>query len=85
MWRDMSKVKVKLNRAGVRELLKSEGIARECEKHASATLSAASSSAVGYTMGKRDYPERTGYAVYAEEYPAISDNLQNNTLLKSMQ
>ena len=80
----MSKVKLKVNRAGVRELLKSEGVSQECQRHASETLSNASSSAAGYTMSVRNYPERTGYAVYAEEYPAISDNLQNNTLLKSL-
>ena len=81
----MGKVKFKLNRAGVRELLKSDGVVKECEKHASATLTSASSSAAGYTMEERHYPERSGYAVYASEYPAISDNFQNNTLLKSLQ
>ena len=81
----MSKLKFKLDKSGVRELLKSEGVANECMKHAQATLAAASGSADGYTMEVRNYPERTGYAVFAEEYPAISDNLKNNTLLKSLQ
>lgn len=80
----MSRVKITLNKAGVRELLKSQGIAEECRKHAQATLNAASASADGYAMERRNYPERTGYAVYAAEYPAIADNMQNNTLLRSL-
>ncbi len=78
----MSKVRFVRNRAGIRELLKSDGIVKECEKLASDRLSKASSAASGYTMSIRNYPERTGYAVYAEDYPAIADNLKNNTLLK---
>ena len=81
----MSKVKFKLNGAGVKELLKSEGVVGECLKHAQATYAAASGSADGYVLEERNYPERSGYAVYAADYPAISDNLKNNTLLKSLQ
>lgn len=81
----MSKLKFKLNGSGVRELLKSEGVANVCMEHAQATFSSASSAADGYKMEVRRYPERTGYAVYADEYPAIADNLANNTLLKSLQ
>lgn len=81
----MSKVTVKLNRAGVRELLKSQEIAGECRRHAEATLNSASASADGYVMEERNYPERTGYAVYAADYPAKADNLKNNTLLRSLQ
>lgn len=81
----MSKVKFKLNGAGVKELLKSEGVVGECLKHAQATYEAASGSANGYVLEERNYPERKGYAVYAADYPAIADNLKNNTLLKSLQ
>lgn len=80
----MSKFKFVLNPAGVRELLKSEEVVSEVRRHAEATLSAASSSADGYVLAERRYPERTGYAVYAEDYPAVADNLKNNTLLKSL-
>ena len=78
----MSKVKFILNRSGVRELLKSEGIKRVCQDHASRTL--ADCTAPGYAMAERNYPERVGFAIYAEEYPAIADNLKNNTLLKAL-
>lgn len=80
----MSKVKFVLNGAGVRELLKSGEIAAECQRHAEAIYSAASSKADGYVLEARNYPERSGYAVYAADYPAITDNLNNNTLLKSL-
>ena len=80
----MSKVKFKLDGKGVRELLRSDDIARECLAHAQATYQAASASADGYTLEARNYPERSGYAVYASDYPAIADNLNNNTLLKSL-
>jgi hypothetical protein len=81
----MSRVKFKLNGAGVRDLLKSDGVVSECQKHAQATYAAASASAEGYVLEERNYPERKGYAVYAADYPAIADNLKNNTLLKSLQ
>ena len=84
MWSDMSKVKFKLDKAGVRELLKSEGVVGECRRHAEATYASASGSASGYVLEERRYPERSGFAVYAAEYPATSDNLKNNTLLKSL-
>ena len=80
----MSKVSFKLDGQGVSELLKSEGVANECRKHAEATLSAASARAEGYVLEPRNYPERSGFAVYASDYPAIADNLKNNTLLKSL-
>lgn len=78
----MAKVHFELNRAGVRELLKSPGLSEECRKHAEATLQACGS-VEGYVMEERHYPNRNGYAVYAKEYPAIADNLKNNTLLKA--
>ena len=78
----MSKVKFVLNRSGVRELLKGEGVKRVCADHASQTL--AGCVVPGYTMAERNYPERVGFAIYAEEYPAIADNLKNNTLLKAL-
>ena len=78
----MAKVHIELNSAGIRELLKSSGVVEECRKHAEATLQACGN-VPDYEMMERRYPERTGYAIYAKEYPAIADNLQNNTLLKA--
>lgn len=74
-------VKFKLNKAGVRELLKSPEIAAECAKHAEATASAAGD---GYVVEPRNYPERSGYAVRADTFKARKDNFDNNTLLKSL-
>lgn len=77
----MSKVKIKLNPTGVRELLKSDGVTSECRTHATQAYNQISGIG-GYVMEERSYPERRGYAIYAQEYPAIQDNLDNNTLLK---
>lgn len=79
----MKKFSFELNRPGVRELLKSEGVVNECRKHAQSTLQACGGKE-GYVMEERRYPERGGYAVYANDYPAIQDNLDNNTLLKAL-
>lgn len=75
--------KFKLNKAGVAELLKSEGAVSECRKYASQTL-AKCNNVPGYIMDTRTYPERAGYAVVALKYPAITDNLKHNTLLKAL-
>lgn len=79
----MAKVKFKLNGSGVRELLKSGPISEECHQYATEILSRCGG-VEGYVVGPRNYPERSGAAVYAEAYPAISDNLKNNTLLKAV-
>lgn len=74
-------VDFKLKRAGVRELLKSEAVQAECGKYAQQMFSSLSGTP-GYFMEKRLYPERAGYALLAKEFPAIADNMINNTLLK---
>ena len=80
----MSKVKFELDRAGVRELLKSPEMQQECMRYASATLQRASGSADGYVVESRNYPERSGAAVRADTYEARKDNYDNNTLLKAL-
>ena len=53
----MSKrVQVKLNRAGVRALLKSEQMAAVCRQYASRVVQRAGT---GYEMQQRSYPERS--------------------------
>lgn len=79
----MARIKFKLDSGGVRELLKSQEIAGECQKHAEQTLSGCGG-VEGYEIEQRSYPERTGFAVYAARHPAIRDNLSNNTLLKAL-
>lgn len=77
----MSKLTVKLNSQGVRELLKSQAIADACREQAEAVAGRAGE---GYSVEQRDYPERTGYVVSAETDEARRDNLKNNTLLKAL-
>lgn len=77
-----AKVKFKLNKAGVRELLKSEGAQRECEEYAYQIYNQVSD-VDGYEVKKQVYPERIGYGVAASEYPAIADNLKNNSLARA--
>jgi len=74
-------VDFKLNRAGVREVLCSAAVQAECGKYAQQIYSPVAG-IEGYHIEPRKYAERAGYAVYASEYPAIQDNLENNTLLK---
>lgn len=77
----MSKVTVKLNSAGVREMLKSAGAAAECMSYAQQVAMACGT---GYKAESRSYPERTGAAVYADTPQAKRDNLKNNTLLRAI-
>lgn len=80
----MSKVKIVLDKKAVRDqLLKGEetqNLIREYGNNAYGSIS----NIEGYKIEDRRYPERIGIAIYAEDYPAISDNLKNNTLLKAV-
>lgn len=77
----MSKAKFKLNRAGVRSLLKSEAMDGICQRYAGNALQRCGE---GYEMERRTYPERTGYVVRAATDQAKHDNLKNNTLEKAL-
>jgi hypothetical protein len=77
----MSRVRIKLNKAGVRELLKSSEVAKECMDHARQIQSRAGEHYIAET---RSYPERTGAAVYPADSEGYFDNLRNNTLVRSM-
>lgn len=77
----MSKVKVKLNRAGVRALLKSTEVEAACMEKARAIKERAGED---YEAEVRRYPERTGVAVHPANAEGYYDNLKNNTLLRSM-
>ena len=81
MWQDMSKVKIKLNSAGVRQLLKSAPITGACENEARKIQQRAGE---GFEVESRNYPERTGVAVVAATSEAIQKNYKDNTLLKAM-
>ncbi len=77
----MSKVKIKLNRAGVRELLKSQEMANCCMQEARRVQTSAGAN---YQAEVRNYPERTGAAVFPANAEGYYDNLNNNTLLRSL-
>lgn len=77
----MGKYKVELIKSGVRDLLCSEDVARECRKYADA---AAARAGEGYESGARNYPERHGAGVYPATPEAYFDNLHNNTLMKAV-
>lgn len=71
----------KWNFAGFNEIRKSEGVTNMCQEIAAQRYNAVSGTE-GYVMEPRQYPDRNGYAIVAKDYPAISDNLKNNTLVK---
>lgn len=77
----MSNVRIELNAAGVRELLKSEAIAQACKEQA---VRVKETVGKGFEVQSRKYPERTGYAVSAESREALRSTLQDNVLLKAL-
>ena len=77
----MSKVKIVLNKAAVRQILKSAEAQEICMDKARAIAQRAGSD---YEAGARNYPERSGAAVYPANAEGYYDNLKNNTLLRSM-
>ncbi len=77
----MSDVKFKLNRAGVRDLLKSPEIASACVEAAERVRNNAGS---GFAMNTRSGKRRTVVRVYAHTKEAIRDAYDNNSLLKAI-
>lgn len=75
------KVTVKLNTAGVRELLKSEQMKSICAEQASKIMERAGS---GYEMDTYTGKNRVNAMVTASTYQAKADNMRNNTLLKAV-
>ena len=76
----MSKVRFELNRAGVRELLKSQEAMNVCKTYATAIQSRAGD---GYEVDTYTGRTRANASVYAATYKARRDNMENNTLLKA--
>lgn len=74
-------VKIKLNDAGVKELLKSPEMVGHCRTLAEQVLARCGE---GYVMEERNYPERSGYAVRTDTRAAYKDNYDNNTLLRAL-
>lgn len=77
----MSKVKIELNRAGVRELLQSSEIMAALEKEASQR---AAGLGPGYSVNTYVGKNRCNAEILAETEEAKQDNLDNNTLLRAI-
>ena len=77
----MSKNKFVLNRSGVREMLRSEGMKGVVEGHARRIKNSAGE---GYASDSYVGKNRVNAMVYADSMRAKNDNKKNNTLLKSV-
>lgn len=77
----MSKVKFELDRAGVRELLRSPEAASVCRSYAENVKGRAGE---GYEVTTYTGRNRANASVHAETYEARKDNYDNNTLLKAL-
>lgn len=75
------RVKVKLNRPGVRSLLKSAEIMQVCKDHAYATQSALGD---GYEVTYRAGKNRANAEVAAVSKKARKENRKHNTILKAL-
>jgi len=76
----MSKIKLELNRAGVRELLRSQAAMTVCKEYADRIQSRAGD---GYEVTTYVGTNRVNASVYAATPEARRDNYENNTLLKA--
>lgn len=77
----MAKVKIELNRAGVRELLRSEAAGELCRSIADGVAGRAGD---GYEVTTHVGQNRVNCSVRAETFAAMRDNMKNNTLLKAL-
>ena len=76
----MTKVRVKLNRKGVRELLKSDELRNVCAERAQNAMAHLGS---GYETNTYVGKTRASAMVYPSSAAARQDNYRNNTLLKA--
>ncbi len=77
----MSRMRFKLNKAGVRELLQSEEVAVMCEDKA---FSVAGKCGPGYEVTTYRGKTRVNSSVHAATVEARQENAENNTLLKAV-
>lgn len=75
----MSKIKFKLNRAGVRELLRSPEVGEVVAEEA---RSRANRLPAGYSVNLYTGQNRVNAEIHADTRKAWKDNLKNNTLEK---
>lgn len=77
----MSKVKFKLNRSGVAELMRSSAMQAVLREYATGISNRCGD---GYTQDIYIGKNRANAMVSAETYEAKRDNLENNTILKAV-
>lgn len=77
----MANVEIKLNSAGIRELLRSKEAAEVCKEQADKAQSRLGD---GYIVTTYTGKGRVNASVYAESYAAKRDNAENNTILKAL-
>lgn len=77
----MAKVNIKLNREGVRELLRSDEMRTLCESYAN---QAAGRLGPGYIVTSMTGVNRVNASIYAESHKARKENLENNSILKAL-
>ena len=78
----MSKLRIELNSAGVRELLKSPEMSAIVGEHASRI---AQNCGDGYAHDVKQMPGRVIASAYTDSAEAYDDNLHNNTILRALQ
>ena len=77
----MSSVRIELNSAGVRELLRSGEMG---EIVYGLAASAATRCGDGYSADRKLMPTRVVASVFTETKEAMRDNMQNNTILRNL-
>lgn len=77
----MGKVKIVLNREGVRDLLRSDEMQSILREHANAALSQLGD---GYEVTEHVGRNRANAQIAATEPKAYFENLKNNTILKAV-
>lgn len=77
----MSKVQIKLNSAGVRQLLRSEEMKAICSQLAS---DARSRCGAGYASDTYTSKTRVNAMLWADTPAARRDNMKNDTILKAL-
>lgn len=78
------KVKVVLNKKGIKEFLQSDEVAEYLKPYAEEMQANAKASSGEEYKIRQTKTDRVGYNVYAATKKAKKDNLDNNTLLKSI-
>lgn len=77
----MGKMTIRLDRAGVRELLRSEEAVEICESYANRAVAQLGE---GYEVTTFRGRNRANASVKAESPKAVKENLKNNTILKAV-